>query len=361
MAKKKRRLKIAHFGAFNHDSFGDLIFPYIAENYLKDFELVHVAPSSNPTIWTDAKSVITIKKAFSINNWDGVLVGGGDIIQGVENFIWHDSHVAAMGAISSLWCGASIFSSKLGIPCAWNSPGVPHILSDKDKLLSSEALKATNYISVRDSLSQNNLKHFNDSKINISPDSALLISDIWKKRKADEQYIAMSLTTEDLKYRKHEIFDLFSRFQSSKKFPSKIIILPLMNWQSDALGDELEYLKSKFNITVLNKQLSLHECAMVISGANFYIGNSLHGLITAVSYQLPAAVIKPKGLENAFKYEGFASHFPGAKFIGKDYREVYDIISQKQTFNLRPKKEEVIENFNNISKCFSKKPVSGKK
>ena len=44
MAKKKRRLKIAHFGAFNHDSFGDLIFPYIAENYLKDFELVHVAP-----------------------------------------------------------------------------------------------------------------------------------------------------------------------------------------------------------------------------------------------------------------------------------------------------------------------------
>jgi hypothetical protein len=39
-----RKKKIAHFGAFDHDSYGDLLFPLVAEAFLgSEFEVVHIA------------------------------------------------------------------------------------------------------------------------------------------------------------------------------------------------------------------------------------------------------------------------------------------------------------------------------
>ena len=50
------RPKIAHFGAFDHDSYGDLIFPHIVEHFLPEFKFVHISPSGMSTPWNDAKN-----------------------------------------------------------------------------------------------------------------------------------------------------------------------------------------------------------------------------------------------------------------------------------------------------------------
>ena len=117
--------KIAHFGAFNHNSYGDLLFPHIVENFIPEFDFVHVAPSSDHSGWSDQKPIISTSKAFSMKTWDGILVGGGDIVHSSEGFIWNETLSKKFGGLISLWGGASILSGKLGIPCAWNSPGVP--------------------------------------------------------------------------------------------------------------------------------------------------------------------------------------------------------------------------------------------
>ena len=351
-----KKKKIAHFGAFNHDSFGDLIFPHIAEKYLPDFQIINVAPTSHSTIWQDQKAVISSEEAFQIKDWDGVLIGGGDLIHSPENFIWTKTTLAKMGSIPSLWCGASLFSSKLGIPCAWNSPGVPFNLFKEFKsqphlldLLSKEALNSVNHISVRDQFSKNNLSTILNKKINIRPDSALLVSDLWKKKIINEEYVALSLIDEDLFSRKNEIIELISLIKGSKKLPSNIVILPLMAWKGQ---NNLEDIKSRFDIKVLDRSLSLKECALTIGGSSAYLGNSLHGLITAVSYQTPAVIVKPIGFENVFKYEGFASHFPGSNFVANNFNSAFKIIDEMHTFETKSKKEEVIENFKDIEKVF---------
>jgi hypothetical protein len=76
--------KIAHFGAFDHDSYGDLLFPRILEMLLPDFDLVHVSPTGLPSRWTDACPTLSIAEAIRRTDWDGVIIGGGDIIQSGE-------------------------------------------------------------------------------------------------------------------------------------------------------------------------------------------------------------------------------------------------------------------------------------
>ena len=355
MQKNKPIKKIAHFGAFNHDSFGDLIFPHIVEFFLDEFEIYHVSPGKLPTKWIDQKQVISVDDAFKKTDWDGILVGGGDLIHSPKNFIWMENIHQKYGALSSLWCGASLFSAKLGIPCAWNSPGVPYDASLDKTTLTRSSLDCVDYISVRDNLSRENLKTITNENIIVSPDSAILLSDVWPKRKSKDKYVTLSITSDDLLKKKDDIIKLFSTITNSKEFPNKIIILPLMAWRGFDESKELKDLQKKFDITIFNRSSSLFECAMSIANSSVYIGNSLHGLITAVSYGVPASIVKPVGFDHVYKYEGFSSHFDDTKFIGKNFEEAIEIVTKRNIPDIEDLKKIVRENFKKMRVIFKNK------
>ena len=361
MQKNKPLKKIAHFGAFNHDSFGDLIFPHIVEYFLDEFEICHVSPGKLPTKWIDQKQVISVDDAFKKTDWDGILVGGGDLIHSPKNFIWKENIYQKYGALSSLWCGASLFSAKLGIPCAWNSPGVPYDASLDKTTLTKSSLDCVDYISVRDNLSRENLKTMTNENIIVSPDSAILLSDVWPKRKSKDKYVTLSITNDDLLKKKDDIFKLFSTITNSKEFPDKIIILPLMAWRGFDESKELEDLQKKFDITVFDRASSLFECAMAIANSFVYIGNSLHGLITAVSYGVPASIVKPVGFEHVYKYEGFSSHFDNTKLIGKNFEEAFKIVNKRNIPDIEDLKKNVRENFKKMRVILKNKKNCAKK
>lgn len=354
MKKKKVIKKIAHFGAFNHDSYGDLIFPHIVEHFLDEFEIIHVSPSRSATKWVDQKKIISVDQAIKKNDWDGILVGGGDLIHSPKDFIWKKNIYQKYGALSSLWCGASLLSAKLGIPCVWNSPGVPYNISLDENTLSRDALDCVEFISVRDTLSRDNLKNIKNKDIYVSPDSAILLSHIWPKSKIQHEYITVSLTNEDLIGKKEDIKQLFSKITDSKDLPNKIIVLPLMAWRGFDESEELSKFREEFDIDVFERASSLYDCAMVISASSAYIGNSLHGLITAVSYGVPACIVKPVGFENVLKYEGFSSHFYNPNFIAENFIEALNIVSKKNIPNITNLKESVIEKFDLIKLIFTK-------
>lgn len=311
-----RRLKIAHFGAFDHDSYGDLIFPFLVEHFLPDFEFVHVSPSGNPTKWQDAKKTISVAEAILIDDWDGVLVGGGDIVQSNEwiSQIWAQSPLLYFGALSSLWCGASLLAAKLEVPCAWNAPGVPHKLPENIISIAKDALQAVDYLAVRDSFSVEKLNTLLDVQVHVAPDTALGVSELWpvssSKKFLKTKPLVISLTPTDIQQRWHEIELLFDCIATRDDFSGEVIFLPLMAWQGDAeLLLQKMKVRSDISLTIKDRSLTLKECALEIAGSLGYVGNSLHGLITAASYGVPGVLVNPLGYKANTKYIGFMSHF----------------------------------------------------
>jgi hypothetical protein len=79
-------VKIAHFGTFDIESYGDLLFPLILERRLAGLgaEITHFSPVGGRPYWKDCVPSVPVGEIFeSGKNFDGVIVGGGDIIQGV--------------------------------------------------------------------------------------------------------------------------------------------------------------------------------------------------------------------------------------------------------------------------------------
>lgn len=357
-ANKSIRKKIAHFGAFDHDSYGDLILPHIVEYFLPEFEIVHVSPSGRDTPWSDAKKTISIDEAFKIKNWDGILVGGGDIIQTTEGFIWNDTAIQSLGALCSLWSGASLFSAKLGIPCAWNSPGVPQELPDSSLSIAQDSLRCVDYLSVRDEFCEKRISRFTQEPLNIVPDTALLLSEIWKKPRIEDgikKPLVLSLTPSDIDKRLNEIEHLIQQTTKSDQFSDEVIVLPLMRWLTSDSENKLDYLSQNYNIKIKDSSLTLQECAREISTAGGYVGNSLHGLITAISYGVPAVHVQPLGFDGMTKYEGFVKHFQSDhKVLAKTYIEASNLIFSNKRINISGNVELIKEHFRKIFNTLSK-------
>lgn len=317
-----KRLKIAHFGAFDHDSYGDLIFPLLVEHFLPEFDFIHVSPSGIPTPWPDAKKTISIAEAILIDDWDGVLVGGGDIVQSNEwtSQIWAQSSLLSFGALSSLWCGASLLSAKLNIPCVWNSPGVPFELPENITSLAVKAFRTIDYIAVRDSFSADKVNKLLDKPAQVIPDTALSVSELWPATSIENHLrtkpIVISLTPTDILQRWHEIEILFDSIKKRADFSGEVIFLPLMAWQGDDkfLRQQIKQ-RSDLTITIKDRSLSLKDCALTIANSLAYVGNSLHGLITAVSYGVPGVLVEPLGYKANNKYLGFMNHFGTASHM----------------------------------------------
>ena len=47
-------MKIAHFGTFDVDNYGDLLFPHIVEWRMPSVEWIHISPSRNVPKFSDA-------------------------------------------------------------------------------------------------------------------------------------------------------------------------------------------------------------------------------------------------------------------------------------------------------------------
>jgi polysaccharide pyruvyl transferase WcaK-like protein len=342
MRKKLARPKIAHFGAFDHDSYGDLIFPIIAEHFLPDFELIHVSPTGNPTAWPDARKSISIAEAISKTDWDGVLVGGGDIVQSGDftTKLWNRTPLLSFGSLTSIWCGASLLAAKLNIPCVWNCPGVPLEIPNNLKSLATSAIHSVDYICLRDNASAQRINKLLMRPASVVPDTALDISSLWPAKNLPENKkgkpLILSLTPADAIYKWEEIEYLFKQLKNRKGFSGEVIILPLMGWQTST-GLIQQKLKSKYvhKITIKDRKLNLEECALEISKGFAYVGNSLHGLITAVSYSVPAVLVRPLGAESATKYAGFAEHFsPSEKYLlANNYTEAGSILDNTRLIN----------------------------
>src|SRR5215213_9324871 len=77
-------MRIAHFGTFDVENYGDLLFPLVLERRLSDLcdEFVHVSPVGGPPPWSDCVQTVGFNQfSQETSGVDGVVVGGGQIIR----------------------------------------------------------------------------------------------------------------------------------------------------------------------------------------------------------------------------------------------------------------------------------------
>src|SRR5689334_12775587 len=113
----EHQLRLAHFGTFDVQNYGDLLFPLVVENALKDEadSFVHVSPVGGKP-YADVPASVGFEEFFrSSDTVDGVIIGGGNILHSRTTTLPAYSSVKTR-AYPELWIGAARYAADRSIP-----------------------------------------------------------------------------------------------------------------------------------------------------------------------------------------------------------------------------------------------------
>lgn len=320
------KIELKILGAFDRFNYGDLLFPLVLKYGLdkyssgkfsyKYYSLAGGNYSSVGSIssMTYRQFIRDIKRTKDIPN--NVIIAGGECISAswdaLYGFIRPRFHnlmkkgtvnkffkkikfsQKALGGLSEYPFCINKKDFKRNIKVLYNSVGGTHIepacfqrLGDSDYLVVRENISSKN-------LSENNITH------EVFPDSAILLSDMFPLEQLNDH----AKIREDVKKQTREkyIFFQISEYYHEgkldviaiqldaliKKTGLSIVLCPI----GTAAGHEdqipLSYLKGKLgeNASFIETP-NVFEIMALIANAKLYLGTSLHGVITSMSYATP--------------------------------------------------------------------------
>jgi polysaccharide pyruvyl transferase WcaK-like protein len=280
-------MKIAIFGTFDVENYGDNLFPLVARYRWKEVEWINVSPRYMSPIYKESSVAISVEQAEKMK-FDAILIGGGNIIHTSKTVLIEYAKIKYI-AYPSLWIGAAKIAFKQRIPLFFNAPG---IYTEKfnyfERKLMKIVLESSNYINFRDAISSELASNFTSKKIFTVPDTAFDISTMWTLNPTKEKnYIIVNLNKRYHKPAKETavLLDLIGSI--TNKF-IKIIIISKCHGDLEFSKEVLNYMKHPCKIEYLK---SLQEIAFAIGNSDFFIGSSMHGYITALSYKVPALLV----------------------------------------------------------------------
>ena len=145
-------MRIAHFGTFDVDNYGDLLFPHIAEWRLPFAKILHVSPAGGSTVFRDSLPAVTMAEV-SDQKPDAVIVGGGNIVHLRANTLREYREISTL-AYPSLSVGAAELAEKNNVPLIFNGPSIPitHLNLVERRFL-GRAIRNASCLAVRDAVS----------------------------------------------------------------------------------------------------------------------------------------------------------------------------------------------------------------
>lgn len=163
-------------------------------------------------------------------------------------------------------------------------------------------LNSANYVSVRDKRTEKNLK--DKVKVELFPDSVFLISDIISsdfltgkvnnelKSATSSAYFCFQASPHKIGANKESVVNSLRKLAAGRN--EKIILLPI----GYASGhDDIHYLETiaqeMGGEAIVLKDLSVWEIMYVIKNAKLFIGTSLHGIITAMAFNVAHFGLNP--------------------------------------------------------------------
>lgn len=315
--------KIFIFSASDRYNFGDLLFNYVVYYFLTDdvlrkYKIIFSSISGNNLENILGHKTISIKKMLKILiDGDIIIFAGGGLLGHTWLPMFRQTHNSIIVKIIIKYFSEKqiekflkkiIFKTKNNYPFIWskdklnknvkiiyNSVGGGALNNKSKKELYSirKLLNNCDYLSVRD----NNIKNIIATKnVQLSPDSAILFSDIFTKenllkqcdhkvqKMINKNYIIIHFNKRIANKYYFEINNLM--YHLKKKYDYTIYLLPV-NFINNS--DRIGQMKFK-NIEIcelVNKDLNLFEIIALIAHSKFLLGSSLHTNILACSYCVP--------------------------------------------------------------------------
>jgi GT2 family glycosyltransferase/glycosyltransferase involved in cell wall biosynthesis/polysaccharide pyruvyl transferase WcaK-like protein len=338
---------IAHFGTFDVENYGDLLFPAILEHRLGDldYRFVHVSPHGGPPVWNDC--VTTVAAEAMINDppeLAGVVVGGGHIIHASPSSLdrYDQGGLSEIVAYPSLWLGAAYIAAQRNVPYCWNAPGVPQAFSPSTMRLVEWAASIADYLAVRDRASHSRLVAAGVTRpIRVVPDTALEVARLWspqqleaayseafcsRGREVPERTIAVHLNR---RYAGEDLDLLAGRLD---RIAQRLEATPVLIAMGPCHGDdELQRdvgRRMASEPLVIDRPQSLREITACIARGEAYLGSSLHGMITACSFGTRGMVVIPRSAGTIGKFTGFLEMFQLTRWRAETWQEAEDRLEE---------------------------------
>lgn len=318
--------KVLFLSAADRLNYGDLLFPILFKKVLKqnkvdvefhNFGLVRSDLSSFSALKT--KSYKKLIKAAKTDNTI-LVIGGGEALFPTFTILY--SYINStfdyllrfykIKRLEKKYSISSIFiiSKKIKYPFSpskaffknknlkifYNAVGGTFInIKQKDKLNLIKNMNESDYVSVRDNRSLNSLTK-NNVSCTISPDSALIMSDFYSKK---ELLKLTKLDTNTLPNQYYVVqigsgktpkqFDAFFKklLNLSRKNNFKIVLCPIGLAAGHNDFEVLSKINNNHSETILIQPQNIFDIMYVLAHSKCYFGTSLHGLITAQSYNVP--------------------------------------------------------------------------
>ena len=315
---------IYFLSAADRINYGDLLFPLVFKKFCEEknveFKNYGIVKSNFSTF--KALPTHSYKRMLRDIDKDNVVlvIGGGEVfftnwtkLYGFINPTYRrftksklfrriDKHInSAALLLSSNRVKVPFVPSKeeLGVPrmrIAYNSVGGRFVGSKTNQRNQhiNDALKSADYISVRDQRCQSSLKSHDIESILI-PDSALLMSDLYSVEFL-KQRVSFDLTNTEFPYLFLQLGsykgpDHISKFvetiQSlSDKTGLNVILCPIglaPGHEDDKILKKLKQINSGF---IYIEPDNIFDIMFLIAKSSLYLGTSLHGMITAQSYNV---------------------------------------------------------------------------
>src|SRR5437588_7196411 len=114
-------MRIAHFGTFDVDNYGDLLFPLILEKRLNipGCEFVHISPTGRTPGFACCLPTVAVHEVFRDRcSIDAVILGGGHLLRGhpTNLRLYQNLYRHSVPAYVLLWWGASQCAINKQVP-----------------------------------------------------------------------------------------------------------------------------------------------------------------------------------------------------------------------------------------------------
>jgi len=390
--------KVLVLGAFDRYNYGDLLFPLIIEQQLKtynpniEFEYFGLVKSDLSEV--GGKKTLDIlsfyKECNNVNARVNVIIAGGESINATWNGLL--SSISGSFAVVNKYhrqltrfinlnrIARFILKGQTNLPLIFakeDFKGVDHVIlnslggsSINDQIFSKFAvlegkLKKADYFAVRDKKTYDVMAN-RGIPVNLFPDSAIIMSKFFPLSKLEE-LVAPEILSYVKQNKKKYIY-----FQSNKgsainketliaeklseiarKHDLKIVLCPI----GVALGheDHIPLLKIKEQLDVpvnFFEKVTIWDIMYLIGSSYAYIGTSLHGAITAMSFDVPYIGVRIKKLDSYINTWGVESLKGVVEFDAMPKR--FDVLTQVPESELVASREhqfkQIEKSFDNIKK-----------
>lgn len=342
---QQRRLAI--FGTFDVENYGDLLFPLIARNRLAEvgIQVTPVSPTSVITKYRDAIHAMS-QEEFSRDpqQFDGVLIGGGNIVHLMDFRLPGYSSIA----YPALWISATAQAARHGLPVFWNAPGV---LAPQQRHPAPEWLRnvvgAADYFSVRDAESADAMELWSGRRPDVVPDSAFDLPRVWSAEILQDRFNVirsalgvpsdMRVVAVHLKERSlggMSIADFATNLGGClEKMNACAVLISLGGCHGDDDMAQAVHAMLPARSFSFHRADLLQDIASVIACSNAYIGASLHGYITATAYGSPARVV---GVPALHKFSGQAAQVGRTEDVVSSWNEALGALEDLASQARRP-------------------------